>query len=103
MNHRRSIIAVPALAAAVFTLTATEATARVIPEDTAAPRSTVPHDPGPPNYPNYEPAYEVPAATVSITTPDDNRAEGVQAGAAAIGGAGLALAGMWLYRRRLTD
>jgi hypothetical protein len=37
-----------------------------------------------------------PAVTVQV---DDAKSEAVQAGAAALGGAGLAFAGLWLYRR----
>jgi hypothetical protein len=91
MNHKRSVIVVPALAAVVFTLTAAEATARVIPEHTTESRSVMPHDP---------PAVPYVDETITVTA-DDAAAEGVQAGAAALGGAGLALVGMWRYRRRL--
>lgn len=55
------------------------------------------------NYPlNYDPKYEVStvqAATVQRTV-DDNWVEAAQAGASALGGAGVALGGRWLYRRR---
>jgi hypothetical protein len=88
MNHRRSIIAISALAAAVVTATATEASAKVPPEDTSRPATVVPHDPPP-------------TRTVEIPV-DDNSVETLQAGASALGGAGIALAGMWLYRRRQT-
>ena len=40
----------------------------------------------------YEPGRTVPV--------DDNVAEGLQAGTAALGGAGIALAALWAYRRR---
>lgn len=54
------------------------------------------------NYPNYDPAYEVPAVkTVAAQSlSDDNGAEVLQAGASALGGAAVAFGGMWLYRRR---
>ena len=54
-----------------------------------------PHDP--PTYPEYEPRYEVQVRSV-----DDGTAEAVQAGVAALGGAGVAVAGMWLVGRRRT-
>ncbi|TCC42902.1 hypothetical protein E0H75_38495 [Kribbella capetownensis] len=54
------------------------------------------------NYPNYDPAYEVPAVkTVSAQSlSDDNGVEALQAGVSALGGAAVAFGGMWLYRRR---
>jgi len=54
------------------------------------------------NHPNYDPRYEVPrveAATVSSAS-DDNGAETIQTGASALGGAGIALGAVWIYRRR---
>jgi hypothetical protein len=99
MNHSCSIIAVPALAVAAVVLTSAEATAKVPPED-PKPAAVVPHDPGPPNYPSYQ----VPAQTSTNTkgSADDTTVEALQAGASAIGGAGIAIAGTWLYRRRQT-
>jgi len=38
-----------------------------------------------------------PGATIAV---DDNLAEGLQAGAAALGGAGVSMAALWAYRRR---
>jgi hypothetical protein len=54
------------------------------------------------NYPNYDPQHEVaPVAAAMAPSPsDDNAAEALQAGASALGGAGLAFGGLWLYRRR---
>ncbi|TDW74948.1 hypothetical protein [Kribbella pratensis] len=57
------------------------------------------------NYPEYK--LDVPTSpAVPTTAParlpapsDDTRVELLQAGAAALGGAGLALGGLWLYRR----
>ena len=51
---------------------------------------------------------EAPTANAAVVVPepgpivqvDDNVAEGLQAGASAIGGAGIALAALWAYRRR---
>lgn len=88
MNHRGSIIAVAALAAGVATFTTTEASAKVPAEDSSPQAAVVPHDPQP---------------TWTVEVPvDDNMAEGLQAGASALGGAGIALSGLWLYRRRQT-
>jgi hypothetical protein len=54
------------------------------------------------NYPNYDPKYEVAPVEAAVvdSSPDDNGVEALQAGASALGGAGLAFGGMWLYRRR---
>ena len=58
------------------------------------------------NYPKFDPKYEVatPAkatpAKVSQTKSDGNGVEFVQSGASALGGAAVALGGVWLYRRR---
>lgn len=97
MNRTRTTLAVSALALGTIGLTATEASARVpddVPRDTTVTRQ----DPKPPNYPNYDPKYEVPqGVTVSR---DDNGAEVLQASASALGGAAIAFGAMWLYRRR---
>jgi hypothetical protein len=101
MNRTLTALAVSAFAFGAIGLTATEAPARVsddVPRDTTVTRD----DPKPPNYPNYDPRYEVrpvQAPTLS-SAPDDNGVEVLQAGASAIGGAGLAFGAMWLYRRR---
>ncbi len=101
MNHKHFIIAAPALVAAAMVLTSAEANAKVPPDD-SGPAAVVPHDP-PPN-PSYDPADNVsrPATSDNAGSSDDTAVEGLQAGAAALGGAGLAFAGMWLYRRRQT-
>lgn len=101
MNHKRSIIAVPTLAVATVVLAGADASAKVPVED-RAPVAVVPHDPGPPNYPKYpaEPAEPADAALASTSVRDDTTAEALQSGASALGGASLALAGVWLYRRR---
>jgi hypothetical protein len=64
---------------------------------TADPTSAVaPHDP----------AYPVPAQPSStgstIVSVDDTASEAFQAAASGLGGAGIAFAGMWLYRRHQT-
>jgi len=71
-------IAVSVLASGAVALSATNAAAKVPPED----------PPGP-------------VTPTSISVPvDDALAEGLQAGASALGGAGVAVGGLWLYRRR---
>jgi hypothetical protein len=54
------------------------------------------------NYPKYDPQYEVPRveAPPVNSASDHYRAQALQAGASALGGAGVALGAMWLYRRR---
>ncbi len=103
MNHRRFIIATPALLAAAVVLTSTEANAQVPPDD-SGPAAAVPHDPAPPNYPTFDPRSEVsrPSTTNTVASADATAVEALQAGAAALGGAGIAFGGMWLYRRRQT-
>jgi hypothetical protein len=96
MNQRYSIIAVPALAVAAVAFTASEATANVPPEE-PGPAAVVPRDPGPPNYPDYS-SYQAPIS--SSASADGTAVEVLQAGASAVGGAGIAIAGAWLYRRR---
>jgi hypothetical protein len=98
MNRTLTTLAVSALALGVIGLTATEAPARVS-DDVPRNTTVTPHDPKPPNYPNYDPRYEVPPAPV-ISAPDDNGAEVLQASASALGGAAIAFGAMWLYRRR---
>ncbi|TCO30419.1 hypothetical protein EV652_105414 [Kribbella steppae] len=101
MNRTLTTLAVSALALGATGLTATEAPARV-PDDVPRNTTVTPHDPKPPNYPNYDPRYEVrpvQAPTVS-STPDDNGVEVLQAGASAVGGAAIAFSAIWLYRRR---
>jgi hypothetical protein len=102
MNHRCAVIAVPALALGAFALTTAEASARVPAED-ARHSATVPHDPPVPEYkyPEYKLGEPPMPATIRVAVPvDDNVAEALQASATALGGAGLALGGVWLYRRR---
>jgi hypothetical protein len=104
MNHKSSIIVTPALIVAALAFTAAEANAE-LPADDGGPAAVVPHDPAPPNYPSYAPTYPVPAETSTGSgagSADDTAAEAFQAAASALGGAGIAFAGMWLYRRRMT-
>ncbi|TDO48547.1 hypothetical protein EV643_107176 [Kribbella sp. VKM Ac-2527] len=96
MSHIRSLVAGSMLAIAASSAVATQAMAGVPEESRQLPAAVVPHDP--PNYPEYDSRYEVtPTVTVSA---DDTTSEAFQAGASALGGAALALAGAWTYRRR---
>jgi len=78
MNHKYSALALAALAMGTVALSTTEASAML-------------KDPG-----------SGPAATPASAYdwPDESGSEGVQLGASALGGAGVAFGGMWLYRRR---
>lgn len=99
MNRTHTTLAVSALALGAIGLTATEAAARGsddVPRDTTVIRQ----EPGPPNYPNYDPRYEVPPAPAPTISRDDNGVEVLQASASALGGAAIASGAMWLYRRR---
>ena len=120
MNHRYSALAVCALAMGTVALTATEASA-MLKEPRPGFNSVATVQAEPPgwpdegssypgsgldspeyNYPNYDPQYEVaPAAAATIhSASDDSGFEALQVGASALGGAGVAFGGMWLYRRR---
>jgi hypothetical protein len=119
MNRRYSALALSAFALGAVVLTATEASAMT--EDSGAgSRSQAVPNPSPDwpdegagypgsetrnseyNYPNHDPKYEVTPvqAATGQSTSDDNAAEALQASASALGGAGVAFGGMWLYRRR---
>jgi hypothetical protein len=117
MNRKYSAAVVSALALSAAALGATQASAREAPE----PGSTTTPDchwayhpackevPVPePNVPEYNyPEYKLDVPT-GPTGPagspqalgDDIGVEVLQTGASALGGAGLALGGLWLYRRR---
>jgi hypothetical protein len=83
MKYIRTLVAVPLLICGFALAGATQASAREIhPEDDYREAVVVIREPGP--------SIEV----------DDVVAEGLQAGASAIGGAGIALAALWAYRRR---
>ncbi|MEV0797165.1 hypothetical protein AB0I34_05730 [Kribbella sp. NPDC050281] len=83
MKHIRTLVAVPALTLGITVAIASQASAREIyPEGDYRQPVVVVHDPGP---------------TIEV---DDNLDEARQAGASAIGGAGIALAALWAYRRR---
>jgi hypothetical protein len=115
MNQRYAVLAVSALAMGAVALGAPHASAEANdPSYTVtSPEPTWPDEganyPGfemkPPeyNYPRYELGGSVapsPSINRSQVSVDDNGAEAVQALASAVGGAGLALGGSWLYRRR---
>lgn len=97
MNRTHTTLAVSVLALGAIGLTATEAAARV-PDDVPRGTTVTRQDPKPPNYPKYDPKYEVPQG-VTVTR-DDNGVEVLQASASALGGAAIAFGAMWLHRRR---
>lgn len=88
MNHARTAIAATALALSAAALGATHASANHPAENGTLPDAVAPHDPPPPR------TIEVPV--------DDTVGEGIQSGASVLGGAGAALTGVWIYRRRHT-
>lgn len=84
MNTVRSAVAVLALVSGAVAITSGEAWARDPDKEIPVERSAVStHDPATP-----------------ITTSDRTRVDVVQAGAPALGGAGVACGAMWVYRRR---
>ncbi|WP_410792322.1 hypothetical protein [Kribbella sp. C-35] len=104
MKHKRFIITAPVLAVTALAVTSAESSASVPPHD-PQPTAVVPHEPGPPNYPTYDPAYAVPtqpSTGSTLASNDDTTTEALQAATSALGGAGIALACTWLYRRRQT-
>ncbi|TCO51654.1 hypothetical protein EV646_101647 [Kribbella antiqua] len=83
MKHICTLVALPILTCGVVMAVSDSASAKEPPPDgSVGPGVVVVHDPGP---------------TVQV---DDNVAEGLQAGAAALGGAGITMAALWAYRRR---
>jgi hypothetical protein len=104
MNHKRLIVTAPVLAVAALAFTAAESNAKVLPDD-PRPTAVVPYEAGPPNYPTYDSSSPVPAQPgidAGLGSVDDTAAEVLRAGASGLGGAGIAFAGIWLYRRRQT-
>ena len=123
MNHARTAIAVSVLALSAATFGATQASARLDPEPQYGNTTPAPNYPEY-NYPEYKldvptvptepdchwayhPAcHEIPApvppveATLDPGSSDDNGAKTMQTGASALGGAGIALGAVWIYRRR---
>ncbi|RZT17446.1 hypothetical protein EV649_4986 [Kribbella sp. VKM Ac-2569] len=96
MNHKRIIITAPVLAVAALAFASAESNAKV-PANEPHPAVVAPRDPAPSNY-----AVPTQPATSSTIVSDDNTAEAFQAAASGLGGAGIALAAMWLYRRHQT-
>lgn len=88
MIHARTPIAISALALSAAALGATQASAQ--------------YEPGPGSAPATVPPVSAPASPTDLVKAavDDTASEGIQAGASALGGAGIALAGLWIYRRR---
>ncbi|TCC44905.1 hypothetical protein E0H75_30730 [Kribbella capetownensis] len=86
MNHTRTAISVAALAVSATALGASTAAANHPAENGTVSGALIPHDPPSPK-------------TVEIAV-DDTTSEAVQAGASALGGAGIALGAVLLYRRR---
>lgn len=117
MNRKKSAAALAVVAMAGVVLTTTEASAMYKdPEPWAMQLTPAPDawpdegsgyptsEPGSTeyNYPNYDPAFEVPPAQVTSAArvSDDNGVEVLQASASALGGAAVAVGAMWFYRRR---
>ena len=99
MNRKYSAVAISALALGAAGIAAADASAREAPEPHYG--NTVPE----PNYPEYNyPEYKLDVPTSptgpALASADDTGVEVLQASASALGGAGLALGGLWLYRRR---
>ena len=101
MNHARTAIAVSALALSATALGATEASAQLAPEPRSGYTTT------PDCHWAYHPVCdEVPVPVLPVEaaldpgSSDDSGAETMQAGASALGGAGIALSAVWIYRRR---
>jgi hypothetical protein len=99
MNATRSVLAVLALALGTAVFASSEASARDPDKEIPVRLEVVTHDPGSPSSPAFDPRYEV-SPVGSSGSSDDTRVEVVQAGASALGGAGVACGVMWLYRRR---
>ena len=103
MNSRRSAVAVFALVLGAAAVASSDAWARDPVTEEPAPAVVVPADPNPPNYPEYDSPYQVSPVESSGTVAASSDVAGfevVQAGASALGGAGIACGVMWLYRRR---
>ncbi|MFI7067056.1 hypothetical protein ACIBL3_39075 [Kribbella sp. NPDC050124] len=98
MKHPLSILAALAFAAGTTTLGAT--TASAMPPDEPSPPITETVPPGPPNYPEYPPVAPAPPDTSTVISVDGTATEVLEAGAAALGGAAVAIAGVWLFQRR---
>ncbi|TCC45389.1 LPXTG cell wall anchor domain-containing protein [Kribbella pittospori] len=104
MNHARTAIAATALGLIAVTLGATNAAATHPAENGTLPAPAVTY--GPPDcHWAYHPSGDAvpvpePPVQAALGPSDDTGAETMQAGASALGGACLALTGVWIYRRR---
>jgi hypothetical protein len=101
MKHARTALAASALALGAAALTATEASARPDTEPGSGYTTT------PDCHWAYHPVcYEAPVplpraeAALDPTPADHNGAETAQTAASALGGAGIVLGAVWIYRRR---
>ncbi|WP_432877231.1 hypothetical protein ACQPYH_28310 [Kribbella sp. CA-245084] len=98
MNRTCCALAVSTLAFGAAVLTGSEALAEPHPDPGLETIYNHPY-----NYPEYRfdtPVTQTtPNTTSSQVRGDNNRVEFLQVGASALGGAGLALGGLWLYRR----
>ena len=101
MNYARTAIAVSALALSAAALGAAEASAQLAPEPRSGYTTT------PECHWAYHPVcHATPApvppveAALDPVLSDDNGAETMQTGASALGGAGIALGAVWIFRRR---
>lgn len=113
MSRKCSAIAVSALALSAAALGAAQASAVEAPEPRSGYQTPDCHWAAYPPVcdavPVTNPEYHYPAPKLDVPTlatasaeavGDDSGAEVLQAGASALGGASLALGGLWLYRRR---
>ncbi|MFI6826165.1 MULTISPECIES: hypothetical protein [unclassified Kribbella] len=86
MKHRYTILALPVLAFGAIVAGSAEASARPIDPDERHQRPPV--------------VYVDRVGPTTQVQVDDNITEALQTGAGVLGGAGLAMAGLWAYRRR---
>jgi len=86
MKHRYAILALPVLVCAAFAAGSAQASAQPIDPDQRHNRPPV--------------VYVDRVGPTTQVQVDDNLTEALQTGAGVLGGAGLAMAGIWAYRRR---
>jgi len=91
MTSKCSAVAALALAIGATGLASSEAWARDPDKEIPVEPAVVLHDPSPASGPTHQ---------VIPAEPSRTRMEAAQAGASALGGAGVACGVMWLYRRR---
>src|SRR5262245_33999107 len=92
MNSKRSAVAALALVIGATALASSEAWARDPDKEIPVEPAVLLHDPGPVSAPTHQ--------VVIPAEPSRTGMEAAQAGASALGGAGVACGVMWLYRRR---